>query len=144
MRNLRIPHLKLSLLVPKTEDSHSDLQSPTPEPLAALCTSAAKFFVSVINPHAVGLLSCLLHCHLGSTICSGFIQPSSSFAQAADVTSNSASADPLPFPSKGCAITGIFSLCNDKGKINPIAFYICMLSSAELNYDTHNLPIRRR
>ena len=36
------------------------------------------------------------------------------------------------------AITGIFSLSSDEGKVNPVAFYSRTLNGAKLNYDTHN------
>ena len=36
------------------------------------------------------------------------------------------------------AIAGILSLCAEDGEIYPVAFYSCMLTSAELNYDTHD------
>ena len=36
------------------------------------------------------------------------------------------------------AIAGILSLCAEDGKIHPIAFYSCMLTGVELNYDTHD------
>jgi hypothetical protein len=35
-------------------------------------------------------------------------------------------------------ITGILSLCAKDGKVHLVAFYSCMLTGAELNYDTHD------
>ena len=36
------------------------------------------------------------------------------------------------------AIAGIFLLCNDEGKVNPVAFYSCTLTGAKLNCNTHD------
>ena len=36
------------------------------------------------------------------------------------------------------AVAGIFSVCTDDGEIHPVAFFSCMLSGAELNYNTHD------
>ena len=35
-------------------------------------------------------------------------------------------------------IAGIFSLCDDEGKVKPVAFYNHTLNGAKLNYDTHD------
>ena len=36
------------------------------------------------------------------------------------------------------AIAGILSVRTNDGDVHPIAFYSCMLTGAELNYDTHD------
>src|SRR5260221_5020312 len=37
-----------------------------------------------------------------------------------------------------CVIVGILSVTTEDGEIQPVAFYSCMLQSAEQNYDTHD------
>ena len=71
-----------------------DLHESSPEPSAALRAAAAKISVSIINSHAVNLLTRLPRSHPSSIVCSGIIRPSSLLARAADVTSAPASPDP--------------------------------------------------
>ena len=88
------PELSSDTPRPSAAESDPDLHDPPPEPSAALRASAAKISVSIINSHAVSLLTRLPRGHPSSIVCSGIIRPSSLFARAADVTTAPASPNP--------------------------------------------------
>ena len=88
--------LSASTPLPAVADLPSALQDPDPVLSAALCdAAAARISISVINMHAIGLLSRLLCSHPSSIICSIFIWPSSCSAHASN-TSPDGSPPQLP------------------------------------------------